>query len=253
MSDGGSGKKKKSEEASPGAPMWMVTFSDMVTILLAFFVMIVAMSEVQVQQFRQALSNFPGHTGLLQQEAAVASPTRPQPIPVESSRDRAVEQRLKMDALTRFIDNTGLDSQIDIQQTDAGIRFTLSDAILFPPGSANLNEDGIILLSLIGTLIDESYQEIIVEGHTDSIPINSARFPSNWELSSSRASAVIRLFLEQPGAQAPDRYIAIGRGAYSPLVPNNTPENRARNRRVDIFFNSEPWLNKTQNPQVVVP
>lgn len=253
MSDGGLGKKKKQEEAPAGAPLWMVTFSDMVTLLLTFFVMIVAMSEVQVQQFRQALSNFPGHTGLLRQEAAIAAPTRPQPVPVESSRDDASNQRLKMDALTRFIDNTGLDNQIDIQQTDAGIRFTLSDAILFPPGSASLNEDGIILLSLIGSLIDESYSEIIVEGHTDSIPISSSRFPSNWELSASRASAVIRLFLDQPGAQSPERYIAIGRGAYSPLVPNNTPENRARNRRVDIFFNSEPWLNKTQNPQVVVP
>ncbi len=225
------------------APFWMATFSDMVTLLLTFFVMLVAMSEVKVEKFKEALSYFQGRTGVMQFESAVPQmepPSKTQP-PRASDNKASVEMAQRYEELLAYIDANNLSGLVDADLTEDGMHFVINDAAMFNPGNAEIIEPSRTLLGLIANLLTDDVQAIVVEGHTDDRPISTARFPSNWELSTARASSVVRLLLSSPSALPPQRYTPLGMAEHHPIDTNDTADGRGRNRRVEIFFRWTQW------------
>ena len=137
--------------------------------------------------------------------------------------------------IQEIIDKNGLTDTVKIREEDAGVVLQLSESILFDLGKADLKADSTPVLEVISGLIPAIENEIMVQGHTDNIPISSGTYKSNWELSTSRAVNVVKYFIETKGFD-PTRFSATGYGEYRPLVDNATEENRAINRRVDILI-----------------
>ncbi len=153
-----------------------------------------------------------------------------------SESDRAVsEMRRTYDALVADLESELSSGQVEIEQLRNGIRLNVSDEILFPSGSARLDERGRELLEKVATQVAGTPHRVEVEGHTDDVPITGAlasRFPTNWELAAARAARVVRL-LEQGGI-AGSRMRAVSRSAFDPVTTNDSPEGRQRNRRIEI-------------------
>jgi chemotaxis protein MotB len=228
------------EDDEPTAPFWMATFSDMMTLLLTFFVMLVAMSEVEVKKFEEALSYFQGGTGMLSYESV--TPTLRRHSSVEYSQR---EHAMRFEEVERYLQEQGLADMVEVNLTETGLSVSVTDSVMFRSGAAELIEPSERLLATLTELLSGSISAIRVEGHTDDRPIQTARYPSNWELSTARAASVVRFLLETPDALAPDTYTALGHGEHRPVASNETDEGRARNRRVDIFFE---WIQTWPTP-----
>ena len=232
------------EDEEPTAPFWLTTYSDMVTLLLTFFVMIVAMSEVKQDHFMEAISFFKGRTSVFQN-------SQPVPIIPRQSDPSALlrEQAEEIESLLNFIEAEGLEDKVQINFEEESMHVVITDAVLFNSGSSILQETAREILSLTANISPELTESISVIGHTDDRPIRTAQYPSNWELSSARASAVVRFLLSQENSLPSDRYQAIGQGEFDPVDTNDTPEGRARNRRIELLINWKQWQNKTQSSQ----
>lgn len=228
------------DDGEPTAPFWMATFSDMMTLLLTFFVMIVAMSEVEVRKFEEALSYFRGQRGVIQAEAYMAPPRPPQPSVEEALREERMRAQ-RFEQVTRVLQEQGIAERVEVSLRADGIHLNLQDSVLFTSGDAALLPAARIVLRLVTEVLAEHIEAVHVEGHTDDRPIATARFPSNWELSTARAASVVRFLLELPDTLPPDRFTASGYGEHRPAASNATPDGRARNRRVEIFFRWTSW------------
>ena len=226
------------EPEGPTAPFWMVTFSDMVTLLLTFFVMIVSMSEVEIRKFKEALSYFQGRTSVLSHDA-VKPTMNQQLVSISQSKDQAQ----RYEELLNYLEENDLDEKVEAQLTSNGLHLTIADSVMFNSGEAVLIEPSRTVLRFIGGLLDDRIKAVVVEGHTDDRPIRTHRYPSNWELSSARATSVVRFMLSINQIPDASRYVAIGYGEQRPLALNATAAGRARNRRVEIFLSWIPWQN----------
>ncbi|MGB3544478.1 OmpA/MotB family protein [Rubrivirga sp.] len=220
------------EEEEPSAPFWMATFSDMMTLLLAFFVMIVAMSSVEVKRFEEALSYFTGRDGILDSEGLTVGVVK---LTADEREQADLFQELAQD-----IRSMGLEDAVDVDLTAKGIRVTFVDSIAFASGSVALDSAAEGLLERVAGLAVSS-RAIVVEGHTDDVPISTTHYPSNWELSAARAASVVRYLSTESDSVSSARYVATGYGEFRPRATNGTAEGRARNRRISILFQtSEP-------------
>ena len=124
---------------------------------------------------------------------------------------------------------------MEIIETEQGVAIQVRESILFETSKSTLREDSKAVLSSIAELLSSIDNTIVVEGHTDNRPISTAEFPSNWELSVDRAVNVVKYFVENTGID-PKRLSATGYGEHHPVVPNDTEENMAKNRRVNILI-----------------
>jgi chemotaxis protein MotB len=245
-------KKKASapeEEPDPSAPFWMTTFSDMATLLLTFFIMIVSMSTVEVEKFKDALSYFQGRTSFLQQDAMIP-PTTTQVVAVKSSAGQevtAVEHAERFEALLEYLEREGLEDKVQVNLTEEGLAVVIVDSIMFSSGSAELLPQSKDILLRLADVLRQSAKGIVVEGHTDDRPIATNWYPTNWELSGARAFSVVRFLLGYSSALDPSGYVGIGHGEFSPLETNSTATGRSKNRRVEILFSWEPWK-KSKSP-----
>jgi chemotaxis protein MotB len=226
------------EDDAPSAPFWMTTYSDMVTLLLTFFVLIVSMSEIEIRKFEEALSFFQGRPSLLTHDALIR-PTTPQ----LASAFRTKEQAERYEALLEYLEENGLQEKVKVSLTDKGMHVTITDSVMFRSGEAILIEPSRTVLRLLAGVLDNTIESVVVEGHTDDRPINTSHFPSNWELSSARAATVVRYLLEVSGVQHPERFLSIGYGEHHPIDDNESAQGRSRNRRVEILFSWQPWQN----------
>ncbi len=225
------GDIQNEEDEEPTAPFWMTTYSDMVTLLLTFFVLIVAMSEVEVKKFEEALSYFNGHRSVLSFEA-MRPPTRADEGVEEYYRGRESQ----LDALAEYLEIEDLQDKIEVSASERGIHVSIVDSIVFESGKSELLESSKEVLKTVSAMLTPTSNDVMVEGHTDNQPINTHQFPSNWELSGARASSVVRFFLQQTAALEPGRYKTVGYGEFRPVASNRTSTGRSRNRRVEIVF-----------------
>ena len=129
-----------------------------------------------------------------------------------------------------LIDKKGLGDKVNVQFTQGQLILKMGDAILFENGQAILRPEARVVLGEIGILFLKSDSHIVIEGHTDDVPIKGGLYPSNWELSSARASSVVR-FLEGLGVNS-GRFTVIGYNKFEPVAPNTSAKNRSQNRRV---------------------
>jgi chemotaxis protein MotB len=215
-----------------GLAGWVMTYGDMMTLLLTFFVLIVSFSSMQDAKFREAALSLRKAFGVLVQPQSVLQVSDPL-IPrweIEQNRDFILE----IEAVQGALDAQGVTEAVELEFTPEGIVFRLDAPVFFAPASADLLPASHAPLTTIATFLQRFPGEVRVGGHSDSLPIQTARFPSNWELSASRSASVARYFQGQ--GLKPERMEATGYGEFRPLADNATAEGRARNRRVEVFL-----------------
>lgn len=224
-------KKKKKDDINTNA--WMDTYADTITLLLTFFILLYSFSTTDNKKLKLIAAAFKEQISV----STIDLEDNPE-IDVEDIKIDITEKSpydILVDKVTEIIDKNGLAEVVKIREEDAGVVLQLSDSILFDLGKAEMKTDSVVILNVISTIIPNIENEIMVQGHTDNIPISSANYKSNWELSAARAVNVIKYFIETKGFD-PTRFSATGYGEYRPLVDNLTEENRAINRRVDILI-----------------
>lgn len=229
--------ESKESKDGPKAPFWMTTFSDMMMVLVVFFVMIVSMSHVEVEKFRDALSYFQEDPGILQSDAMMDSEIE---TPLLTA-----QQAQRYESLIDHLEEEDLDDNVDVDLLEDGIQASINDSVMFNTAEAEIIEPARTVLGQLADIVDNDIESIVVEGHTDSRPITTARYPTNWELSAARASSVVRFLQDQEDVLDPSQYVAIGYGEHRPVATNATPQGRAQNRRVEIFLSWTPWQSKT--------
>jgi len=232
------------DEEDGASPGWLATYGDMMTLLLCFFVLLFAMSETQMYAFTQVVDSLKAAIG--KQQIPEAG-TREGLVMInrdsKMSKPDAVDELgglvvKELDAITsevqEFIMKNSLEGQVKVNEDERGAVITISDMVLFATGKAEFNEAGKELLLQISDMLRQFDYHVKVEGHTDSEPINSERFKSNWELSTSRASAIVRFFIEN--RLPPNQLSAEGFAEFRPVNTNETEVGRAQNRRVEIVY-----------------
>ena len=232
--------RKRYQEDTENHERWLISYADFMTLLFAFFVVMYAISVVNVGKYKvlsDALGDAFGGRG-----AAVAPNTAVEQaftLPNIVARKRAEAMRREKDRLTMLArDLTATlgplvkEGKVRVTQNSRGVSVEINASVLFAPGDAALTETSREALSAVAILLKNDPHQVQVEGHTDDVPISNPLFPSNWELSAVRASSVVRLFIDS--GMAPARLTAVGHGANVPVASNDTPEGRARNRRVAV-------------------
>lgn len=246
-------KSRPDEHENPDR--WLVSYADFITLLLAVFAVMYAVSQVSEGKYRalaqmsvSAIGKEPDRS-----EPVLMAPDVPDPEllptiipaapdPAAQKMSRLAEAQLRqqermqiiardiMAAFAPLVDN----GQVRVTQSERGVRVEINASVLFARGEATLQEDSSKALRAVGDVLKNGDYAIQVEGHTDDIPITTARFPSNWELSAVRASSVVRLLIDT-GVRA-TRLTALGYGENRPVESNESEEGRARNRRVTLMI-----------------
>ncbi len=235
-------RKRYAEEPEQN-DRWLVSYADFITLLFAFFVVMYAMSSVQEQKVNQLSTSI----GLaLGKKAPLVIAPKASPTTAESELlPQSVARRMKSSAQREHSQMKGIaqalndrllalvkQGKVRITRSSRGISIEINAAILFAPADARLNPASIAALESIAEILRPHPNVIEVEGHTDNQAIETAAYPSNWELSAARSSRVVRLLVAS-GIQE-SRMLAIGHGANRPVASNDTPQGRLRNRRVEI-------------------
>ncbi len=222
----------------------MATFSDMMTLLLCLFVLLFAMSSTQEESFKELVQSLRSALGVQQvPEAGTREGLVMHNIPTEKTATEAVDEAggMVQKELNEIVSDVRelvmfnqLGGMVKVEQNEMGAVITISDVVLFPPGDSRMTEDGLKIIRKIAIVLAQFQYHIQIAGHTDNTPISSACYPSNWELSASRACEVVR-YLTQNGLD-PTMLSAVGYGEFRPIDTNDTPEGRAQNRRVEIVY-----------------
>ena len=226
---------EESEEVEEGSPAWMATYSDLATLLLTFFVLLLSFASMDAQQFREALGSVRDAFGVTFSDPGRFEARSATIVEMgEASGRTMLNESAALRAIRDAVARRGLDKQVDVSAEERGIVLRVRDQVLFDVGSDDVREEGIPVLEKVADLANEFSGRISIEGHTDDRPIHSLRFPSNWELSAFRATAVLRHLVDHG---VPRNRLAIaGYADTSPLEANDTEEGRAQNRRVEFIF-----------------
>ena len=267
--------KRKEDTPPAGAPAWMATFSDLMNLLLCFFVMLFAMSSIEegkLQEFVAAMNNtfsvFEGgasaigdgflisngvsqlneldqyinSTGKIADsdtdgedfEEFEMSPEAMQ----EMLQDKMLEDNEeRVEEIEEALDESEIGDEVEVSFTAQYVKLTMNGGLLFDSGSAQLKDDAKVIIDKVGDILERygSTGIIEIEGHTDNVPMKSAQYPSNEELSSARALSVF-YYLTESTALNPLNLKHAGMGERVPIADNSTPEGRSRNRRVEILI-----------------
>ncbi|NLJ72397.1 MAG: OmpA family protein [Syntrophomonadaceae bacterium] len=232
-------KRKKEPEHMDES--WLIPYSDMLTLLLALFIVLYAMSTVDVGKFeelKQTLNAvFLGAPGILVSDKGLTEEDD-NPLMDNTTRDYLNEEKQLQSyqkQMTEYFEEMGISNIVTSTLVEQGLLITIQDLALFDSGKANVREESWDLLYYIGEILAQIGNEVQVKGHTDNLPINTVEFPSNWELSTTRALNVVKKFVENPELK-PYRFSVVGYSEYRPIQPNSTLEGRAKNRRVELLI-----------------
>tara|TARA_Y100000780_G_scaffold76609_1_gene69012 strand:- start:14 stop:928 length:915 start_codon:yes stop_codon:yes gene_type:complete len=265
---------EEQEDDSPGIPAWVMTFADLMSLLMCFFVLLLSFSEIDARKFKQIAGELSAAFGVQREVPALEipmgtspifdkfSPGKPEPTPVDSVRQQTTEQDPKletlreeleadvqkqvqdttkeqidtsMDALRDVLENELAQGRLQLENDRKRIIIRVEEKGSFPSGSAEMTPEFQDMLDRIATVLAELPGEITIEGHTDNIPINTSRFQSNWDLSAARASSVANALLYNETIK-PERMRVQGYAETRPRASNEWPETRALNRRVEIIL-----------------
>ncbi|HOE56914.1 MAG TPA: OmpA family protein [Bacillota bacterium] len=229
------GRKRKEEEPPAGAPAWMATYSDMMTLLLCFFVLLFSFATLDVQKFQAIAHSMSGSLGVLDSGITVNLEPLVTSFPSDSPVEEAEEFRIIYEQMSEYIKENNLEASITLRLDERGLLVTFLDDVLFDSGKADLKPKAREIINKVAEIIRRNNKNVRVEGHTDNVPINTFRFPSNWELSTTRAVNVVKYLIEENGIEA-KRMSASGYSDQHPVDDNNTKEGRQKNRRVDMVI-----------------
>lgn len=252
-------RKKLEEPASEGAPEWMTTYSDLVTLLLCFFVLLFSMAVIDKQKFIEIANSFRStfkqiNSGgdqfksssgdvlisVLDEQKVKESVNQDSNSVVNRNNSKKNEnnteklENMRSD-LEAAIKDLQLESFVKVIEERTTITLRIDSAVLFDSGSADIKDSGKNVLKKAGALLKQINKEVFVQGHTDNVPIYTRLFPTNWELSTKRAVNVAMFMIDWTGMD-PHKLTATGNGEFKPIAPNNTEINRQKNRRIDIVI-----------------
>jgi len=258
------------EEEKPGIPAWVVTFADLMSLLMCFFVLLLSFSEIDAQKFKQIAGELSKAFGVQRDVPALEipkgtspifdkfSPAPPEPTvvnevkqtttdeapelqtlksPTDMAVEAAMEEQLQetMDDILKVLEPAIADGRINVSEDQRRIVIRVEEKGSFPSGSAQLTWEFEGLLLDMAEVIDGIPGDLTIEGHTDNVPIRTDRFYSNWDLSAARSAAVANVLVARDQVE-PTRLSVTGLADTKPRVANTSAENRAKNRRVEIII-----------------
>ena len=234
--------KKHEEEASEA---WLLPYSDLMTLLLALFIALFAISQtdqtklVALAQAFTAAFNM-GGPSIFEGGGPNMSMQRDVSSSEDAGNDAYIQENQSLEnlkeQLDQYIEQNELQEELSTQMEEEGLMIRIKEKALFPSGSAELVEESQRIGPIVAGLLAAVPERVLISGHTDTDPINTPQFPSNWELSSVRAMTFMKYLLSINANLNPARFAAIGYGEYRPIAPNDTPENKQKNRRVEILI-----------------
>lgn len=248
-------KREKPQEEHEGEA-WLLPYSDLMTLLLALFLALFAMSQTDQKKMSELAEAFssafnmggpsmfdkagpnPGRRAEMQSDADLGNSA------YIAENQQLEELQKKMQA---YIEENDLDDQLSTELSEEGLMIRIKEQALFPSGSAQLAGQAQSIVPVVAGLLSSISQRVVVSGHTDNVPISSSQFPSNWELSSTRAMNFMKAILASSPSMNPARFSAIGYSQYRPVADNNTEEGKAKNRRVEVFIARNYRFNPNEN------
>jgi chemotaxis protein MotB len=240
--------RRRTHEEHENHERWLVSYADFITLLFAFFVVMYAISTLNEGKYRVLADSLivafrndavvtAQSTGLAPINRTTSSaPPRPSvKTAVDPLRKQKTERMVALGkSIAEAMKPLMQSGQVRLTQLPHGLAVEINASVLFAPAHANLQPESVAALEAVAKLLVDAPQQVRVEGHTDNLPIASALYPSNWELSSARASSVVRLFTAT--GVDPVRLSAVGYADNKPVESNDTVEGRARNRRVTLLI-----------------
>jgi len=250
-------KKKKAEEGEGNLERWLLSYADFITLLMVFFIIMYAMSKVDVTKYAamanslsvvlngRAMSMLDAQgPSMAQGISGQQLPEGPGQAPANQGQMEEVKKQIQEFINSEKLESPGKDpgqtstklgDYITIIEQERGLVISFKDALLFNSGSDILNPQARGIIKQVGVALQKIPNFIRVEGHTDNLPISTAKFPSNWELSVMRASNVVHV-LQSDASISPDRLSIVGYGEFRPLVNNVDSVSQSMNRRVDVVI-----------------
>jgi chemotaxis protein MotB len=230
-------RKKKHSEEHENAERWLLTYADLITLLLAFFIMMYTFSKQDVQKYQEVSTHlkaiFAGGTGIAQ-KGSISGTAPMELISVNSTSSDEIKQKIEQEIKT-MVNANGLKDNFSVFSDERGTIIRIMDKAFFDEGKAELKDSAKNILDKIIPVVKQINNHIRIEGHTDNVPIKTNEFKSNWELSVRRATEVVRHLIER-GDVPPQRISATGYAEYRPIAGNDTMANRALNRRIEIIL-----------------
>lgn len=244
-------RRKKEKGEHEFNETWLLPYSDLMTLLLALFIVLFASSAVDAQKF-QSMSKvfseiFTGGTGIVDYESIeqkngeeLADETKEKLEKAKEQTKVSVDEQTTLSAtqerVNQYILEKGLTGQLKTSLTSEGLLVTINDSVLFDSGSADVREEDIAVAKEISDLlVIDPPHNVIISGHTDNVPIQNSNFSSNWELSVMRAVNFMKIILENDQLD-PRMFSAKGFGEFQPIASNDTEEGKAKNRRVEVLI-----------------
>lgn len=253
--------RKREPESGGGTPQWMTTYSDLVTLLLTFFILLFSLSTIDQNKFKEiaaslsyTMLNLKGTDSILDSssnsiiafdytkyESEEAAAKRKEKY-IEDAEEMVVNAEKKLadkeldeakNDIRDTIEEQGISDKVQIVEEKDFLLIRLDQEVFFDSGSADILSNGKTVLSSLALSLREIRNEIMVSGHTDNVPMVNKRYETNWELSTARATNVVRYFVEDENLD-PLLFTATGNGEYRPVGDNNTPDGRQKNRRIEI-------------------
>lgn len=268
--------KKKEEAPPPGSPAWMATFSDLMNLLLCFFVLLFSMSSVDAAKYEEVVNSFAetfsvfekggssigdgvmvsngvsqlselsqysttmGHS----EEGDAENTDKEEDAGGKDAKEELEAEQLEAseklaEEIEEALSESEYGKEIDVNFTSQYVLLTMNGALLFDSGSATIKEESEPLVKQVGQILERYAANVVeIEGHTDNVPIHNSNFADNDELSDERALNIFR-YLKETALLDPSMIKHSGRGEYVPVADNSTPEGRAKNRRVEVKIYNE--------------
>ncbi len=236
-------RKPKDDDDRENLERWLLTYADLMTLLLAFFIILYSMSQLDAEKFEKVsralrtvlhgVAASPLPNGIIMMDDPGMGPIKTGDL-----------NYLKSE-IDQILSEKGLADKISAEIEDRGLIIRISESAFFDLGSADLKDQARGILDLFGDILNDIPNYLRIEGHTDNLPITTSIFPSNWELSTNRATVCIRYLIENYG-MSPNRISAMGYSEYRPVTDNDSREGRDKNRRVDIVVLN--WDEKHKEP-----
>jgi chemotaxis protein MotB len=216
----------------------IATYGDMMTLLLVFFVLLFSMSTVDTQKYKAVVQSLSGSLGMLDSGTTVTMEPLINNFPSDSPTDSPSEYEEfneMQDELQKILEENNLKGNVKLELGERGLIVRFLDNVLFDSGKADLTPKAKLIIDSISGVLQQSNKRIAIEGHTDNVPISTYKYPSNWELSTTRAVNVVKYMIDNNHID-PIRLSAAGYADQHPISNNSTPEGRESNRRVDMVI-----------------
>ncbi|MDR3578301.1 MAG: flagellar motor protein MotB [Anaerolineaceae bacterium] len=232
------------EESEGGGERWLVSYSDFITLLMVLFVVLYSMGQVDVQKYKELAQSMRTAFSLgsaakvvdtqINQNSGALQSGQSNPIVIPGIPQSPPKSQEVASQLTQMLSSKGLGQEVSVQTSIDGVLISLSEKLVFATGTTNLTPDALPVLKTISDMIGTMTNNIRLVGHTDNSQPTDPKYANNWDLSFGRAMVVANDLI-QNGIK-PDRLLVAGQGSYDPIFPNDTPEHKQLNGRVDIII-----------------